>query len=129
MRVLAVIIALLFVGASIQQLPISNECMFKGFELLPLLQKLDMEALKTNTDYASTLISKVIIAANICFKTMPTQKLGVTINAQCKENLVAIVDTLKGIVSNFLKREFTSLATTVSTLKAKVSAARSACSK
>ena len=127
MRVLAVFVALLFIGSSIQQLPISNECMFKGFELLPMLQKFDLEKFKTSTEYASTLISKAIIAANVCFKSMTAPKLTAVIGTECKSSVQAVISTLRTLAGKFVSRDFSSITADVSTLLSKVSAAKSAC--
>ncbi len=120
MRVLAIFVALLFVGSSIQQLNISGQCMFSVLAAVPEFKELNIDSLINNNAYRTKIIATIKNLINVCLPKglgrAKAQKhltklvnLGQQAPQSCLDCIAAMVNIIRQVGVDVMARNFSNL--------------------
>ena len=130
MRVLAVIIALMFVGAATQQsvAPVSpSDCLPKVFGLVGVFQNFNLQNFLADQRYNKQVVAAVLETLKTCAAFLPVPQLAQSVS--CKSVFSNAMSLLKAMLWDLTSRNWTKLATDRASFMTTISSARSACSK
>ena len=128
MRVLAVFVALMFVGASLQQsiAPVnSNDCLSKAFGLMSVFKDFNIQTFLIDQRYNKQIITAVLDTVKTCVAVLPIPRLAQSVS--CKSLLLNAVSLMKSMVWDLTSRNFDQLSTDMKSFMSSISTARSVC--
>ena len=129
MRVLAVIVAFMFVGAALQQsiAPVkTQDCLPKVFGLLSVFQTFDLKTFLADQKYNQQVVAAVLDTVKACAALLPVPQLA---QATCKSLVSNALSLLKEMAKDLVTRNWTKLASDRTAFMASLTNAKSVCSK